>query len=45
MTIEYVATANCVIVYYEIELKFMFSEHVITPCIITLEEWINQGGE
>ena len=45
MTIEYVATANCIIVYYEVKLEFMFSETIITPCIISFEEWINQGGE
>lgn len=43
--ISYVATANVVIVYYDAKLTFLFADTVKTPCIISLAEWLNQGGE
>ena len=42
--ISYVATGNVIVVYYDLELKYLTGS-VKTPCIISLTEWLNQGGE
>jgi len=43
VNVEYLQHVNKVVVYYE--MKMLFRGPIIAPCIITLDEWINQGGE
>lgn len=44
LDITYVETCSVVIVYYTLQLKYLFGT-VTAPCIVTVEEWLNQGGE